>query len=134
MISNDAGDDQVEGACALEETAEDSTLLAFFQALCGKRSLNEGLIAAPPVNIVEQHTGEDKRPGKIGLCRVPVAPCVHLGGIRLDHIFPSVDNAAAACLFCQDSQCDEGNQDAGDQKTDAVDRIRDSNRFQTAVR
>lgn len=32
----------------------------------------------------------------------------------------------------QDRQGNEGNQDAGDQKSDAVDGIRDSNRFQSA--
>ena len=50
----------------------------------------------------------------------------------LHHVFPAVDDTTAACLFWQDSQSEERDQDAGDQKTDAVDRIRDSNCFQAA--
>ena len=132
VICDDSGNDQVQRACAFEETAEDSTLLAFFQALGCKRSLNEGLVAAPPVNVVEQHAGEDQRPGQIGLSGVPVAPCVHLGGICFDHVFPAIDDTASASLFRKDRQGDERNQDAGDQKSDAVDCIRDGNRFQAA--
>ena len=95
-------------------------------------SPDKGLIRAPPVQVVEEHTGDDQRPRNLRLRCVPCVDCVHLGRISLDHVLYAVENAVTAGCCGQSREAEERNHQTADDQADAVDGIRNCNGLQTA--
>ena len=132
MVSDNARDYEVQRAKALEEAAEDSALLAFLQALCCEGTLYKGLVGAPPVQVVEEHTGDDQRPRNFRFRCIPCVDGVHFGRISLYHVLDAVHDAMAAGCSGQSREAEERDHQTADDKADAVDGIRNRNCLQAA--
>ena len=132
MVSDNARQYQIEEADGLEEAAVDRAFLAFLQALCGECALYKGLIRAPPVQVVEEHTREDERPWQSRFSSIPRSPCVELFGFGLYEVLDTLYQTAAGGLVTQQRQREERNHQTADDKADAVDGVGYGNRLQTA--
>ncbi len=125
-------DNQIQRAEALKEAAEDRTLLTFLQALGSQCTLYKGLVGAPPVQVVEEHTGDDKRPRYFGFGSIPSVDGVQLGRIGFNDVADAVHDAVAAGGSGQCGKTKEGDHQTADDQADAVDRIGYGNCLQTA--
>ena len=123
MVSNDAREDQVQRAKALQEATVNGTLLAFSQAFSSERTLYERLVGAPPVQVGEQHAGEDERPGQVRLSGVPSGPCVQLFRLVVQDVCPAIEHAGATGFLAQNGQGDKRDQEASDQQADTIDGV-----------
>ena len=132
MVSDNARQHQIEEADGLEEAAVDRAFLAFLQALCGECALYKGLIRAPPVQVVEEHTREDERPRQSRFSSIPRSPCVELFGFGLYKVLDPLYQTAAGGFVTQQRQREERDHQAADDKADAVDGIRNRNCLQAA--
>ena len=132
MVSDNARQHQIEEADGLEEAAVDRAFLAFLQALCGECALYKGLIRAPPVQVVEEHTREDERPRQSRFSSIPRSPCVELFGFGLYKVLDPLYQTAAGGFVTQQRQREERDHQAADDEADTVDGVGYGNRLQTA--
>ena len=116
----------------LRKPTVDRALLTFLQALCSKCALYKGLIRAPPVQIVEEHSREDERPRQSRFSSIPRSPCVELFGFGLYEVLDTFYETAAGGLVTQQRQREERDHQTADDKADAVDGIRNRNCLQAA--